>query len=102
MQSWATVLESDPNELYRAAAKAQEMADYIEKNMLLKGLELPKAAEQTQEAAQEQSAAPVMAVAEGKVVEPEKAPKTATKHRTAKYKVNVKASKKDKAASMGR
>ena len=31
--------------LYRAASKAQEMADYIEKNMLLKGLEqvTPKA-----------------------------------------------------------
>lgn len=102
LQSWAKVLESDPNELYRAAAKAQEMADYIEKNMLLKGLELPKAAEQTQEAEQEQSAAPVMAVAEGKAVEPEKAPKTAAKRRSAKYKVNVKAPKKDKAASMGR
>ena len=66
------------------------------------GLELPKAAEQTQEAEQEQSAAPVMAVAEGKAVEPEKAPKTASKRRPAKYKVNVKAPKKDKAASMGR
>ncbi|MBP2656979.1 MAG: hypothetical protein H6Q69_11 [Firmicutes bacterium] len=33
------MLKDDPNELYRAASKAQEMADYIEKNMLLKGLE---------------------------------------------------------------
>lgn len=45
LQSWAKVLKDDPNELYRAASKAQEMADYIEKNMLLKGLEqvTPKA-----------------------------------------------------------
>ena len=41
LQSWAKVLKDDPNELYRAASKAQEMADYIEKNMLLKGMELP-------------------------------------------------------------
>ncbi len=39
LQSWAKVLKDDPNELYRAASKAQEIADYIEKNMLLKGLE---------------------------------------------------------------
>ena len=41
LESWAKVLKDDPNELYRAASKAQEMADYIEKNMLLKGMELP-------------------------------------------------------------
>jgi antirestriction protein ArdC len=41
LQSWAKVLKDDPNELYRAASKAQEMVDYIEKNMLLKGMELP-------------------------------------------------------------
>ena len=38
LQSWAKVLNDDPNELYRAAAKAQEAVDYIEKNMLLKEL----------------------------------------------------------------
>ena len=52
LQSWAKVLKDDPNELYRAASKAQEMADYIEKNMLLKGLEQakPKAQESAKEA----------------------------------------------------
>lgn len=51
MQSWAKVLKDDPNELYRVASKAQEMADYIEKNMLLKGLEsvAPKALESANE-----------------------------------------------------
>ena len=51
LQSWAKVLKDDPNELYRAASKAQEMADYIEKNMLLKGLEqvTPKALENSKE-----------------------------------------------------
>ena len=51
LQSWAKVLKDDPNELYRAASKAQEMADYIEKNMLLKGLEqvAPKALESANE-----------------------------------------------------
>lgn len=42
LQSWAKVLQDDPNELYRAASAAQQMADYIEKNMILKGLEMPK------------------------------------------------------------
>ncbi len=42
LQSWAKVLKDDPNELYRAASKAQEMADYIEHNMLLRGLEQAK------------------------------------------------------------
>lgn len=105
LQSWAKVLEDDPNELYRAAAKAQEMADYIEKNMLLKGLELPKAAEQTQEAVQEQAAAPVLAVAEEKAklkVTEKKTSKTATKRRTSKRKVEVKTSQKGKSASMER
>ena len=51
LQSWAKVLKDDPNELYRAASKAQEMADYIEQNMLLKGLEQakPKALESANE-----------------------------------------------------
>lgn len=43
------VLKDDPNELYRAASKAQEMADYIEKNMLLKGLDSAKALENGRE-----------------------------------------------------
>jgi uncharacterized membrane protein YgaE (UPF0421/DUF939 family) len=46
LQSWAKVLKDDPNELYRAASKAQEMADYIEQNMLLKGIEQAKPKQQ--------------------------------------------------------
>lgn len=42
LQSWAKVLQDDPNELYRAAADAQKMSAYIEQNMILKGLEKPK------------------------------------------------------------
>lgn len=42
LQSWAKVLQDDPNELYRAAADAQKMSAYIEQNMILKGLEMPK------------------------------------------------------------
>lgn len=42
LQSWAKILQNDPNELYRAATAAQQMADYIEKNMILKGMEMPK------------------------------------------------------------
>ena len=51
LQSWAKVLKDDSNELYRAASKAQEVGDYIEKNMLLKGLEqvAPKALENGKE-----------------------------------------------------
>ena len=42
LQSWAKVLQNNPNELYRAATAAQQMADYIEKNMILKGMQIPK------------------------------------------------------------
>ncbi len=42
LQSWTKALRGDSNELYRAATRAQEMADYVGHNMLLKGLEQPK------------------------------------------------------------
>ena len=101
LQSWAKALEDDPNELYRAAAKAQEMADYIEKTMILKGLELPKAfvQEQSQEAIVTQDKGKeVGMVAESRA----EMPRLKAKRRTSKRKVEVALPKKSKAEVMER
>ena len=34
LQSWAEVIEKDPDELFRAAAEAQKMTDYIKEHMI--------------------------------------------------------------------
>lgn len=38
LQSWAKAIKDDPNELYKAAADAQKIADYVETRMILKDL----------------------------------------------------------------
>lgn len=39
MQSWAEALQKNPNELYRAAADADQIAMYMNENMIQKGLQ---------------------------------------------------------------
>lgn len=53
LQSWAEVIEKDPNELFRAAAEAQQMTDYIRDHMIEKNLVKEKTNVQVQEKMQE-------------------------------------------------
>lgn len=39
LQSWAEVIEKDPDELFRAAAEAQKMTDYIKDHMIERDLQ---------------------------------------------------------------
>lgn len=50
LQSWAEVIEKDPDELFRAAAEAQKMTDYIREHMIEKNLEKERPKVQEQEA----------------------------------------------------
>ena len=52
LQSWAEVIEKDPDELFRAAAEAQKMTDYVKDHMIEKYLEKTqtKVQEQVKEA----------------------------------------------------
>lgn len=45
LQSWAKAVEKDPDELFRAAAEAQKITDYIKTHMIEKNLEIEKSAE---------------------------------------------------------
>lgn len=39
LQSWAEVIEKDPDELFRAAAEAQKITDYVKEHMIERNLE---------------------------------------------------------------
>ncbi len=49
LQSWADVIEKDPDELFRAAAEAQKMTDYIKDRMIERNLEKERPKEQVQD-----------------------------------------------------
>ena len=49
LQSWADVIEKDPDELFRAAAEAQKMTDYIKGRMIERNLEKERPKELVQD-----------------------------------------------------
>ena len=48
LQNWAEVIEKDPDELFRAAAEAQKITDYIKEHMIEKKLQIEKVSEKIQ------------------------------------------------------
>ena len=70
LQSWAEVIEKDPDELFRAAAEAQKITDYIKEHMIERDLQ--KVQTKTDEHTIERAARTVEPVPQP---EPEKAKK---------------------------
>ena len=48
LQNWAEVIKKDPDELFRAAAEAQKISDYIKDHMIEKTLEIEKSEKKEQ------------------------------------------------------